>query len=93
MSAFLASCESIDTPLDDGYQFGDLSRTAIQLQAEYCAEADPRQRALLLALIKRTHIPIPDRGACTDLLNLLPEFELPDVDFDAAEEDMERYSK
>lgn len=87
----LSACTSIDTPLDDGYQVGDITATALELQAKYCATADPYRRAVILALLHRFDVPIPERGACTDILALVDTDTLPEVDVEAAEEDQERY--
>lgn len=72
------------------YQPGDGLSAALQLQARYCAETDPYQRAVALAMMKRAQVPVPARGACTDLLDLIPEGELADIDVEAARRDAER---
>lgn len=87
----LSACAGMQTPLDDGYQFGDLTATVAEIQAQYCATADPYQRAVLLALLERSGANIPDRGACTDLLELIPEGEVPAVDVEAARADQDRF--
>ena len=90
--ALLTACAGTSTRLDDGYQAGDLSGTIVDLQTRYCATADPRQRALLLAALDAAQLPIPDRGACTDLLTLVGEQRLEAldaVDVEAAERDRE----
>lgn len=67
----LAGCASLETPLDDGYQFGDVTNTAIILQARYCESADPYQRAVRMVLLQRVGVELPDEGVCTDIVELL----------------------
>ncbi|WP_299314233.1 lipoprotein, partial [uncultured Halomonas sp.] len=86
----LAGCASVQSPMDDGYQFGDLASTVLSLQAEYCATADPRERAFRLAALRAAGVPIPPSGACFDILALVPEAEL-DVDVEQSERDRERF--
>ncbi|GAA0586613.1 hypothetical protein ACFQH5_20285 [Halomonas salifodinae] len=86
----LTACASVQSPLDDGYQVGDLTGTVIQLQAEYCATADPRERAFRLAALRAAGVPVPPSGACTDILSLIPDGEL-DIDVEQAERDRERF--
>ena len=83
----LAGCAAVETPLDDGYQFGDLTASAITLQAAYCAESDPRERAFRLAILRAAGVPIPPSGACRDIIELAPE-----VDMEEAEADRERFN-
>ncbi len=87
----LTACASIESPLDDGYQPGDAIGTVSTLQARYCATADPHQRAIVLALLHRAAVPIPERGACTDLLQLIDPAELSGIDVEAAQRDQERF--
>lgn len=48
----LAGCVSEKPmPLDDGYQVGDATRTAIALQDEFCRTGDPVTEALLLVVL------------------------------------------
>lgn len=75
---FLTGC-SIPR-LQDGYQLGDLSATAVDstvhvltLQARYCAESDPVARAILLRMIRVAVPGYPVSGLCTDLLDALVE--------------------
>lgn len=89
--ALLGGCASIESPLDDGYQFADALGTVDTLQARYCAAADPNQRAIILALLHRANVPIPERGACTDLLKLIDPGELSGIDVEAAQRDQERF--
>lgn len=88
----LTACKSIDSPMDDGYQVGDLTGTALTLQARYCITADPYQRAVALALLHKARAPIPERGVCTDILELIDPPELSGVDVEAAEADRERFT-
>ena len=85
----LYGCASIDSPMDDGYQAGDITSTVLSLQAEYCRTADPRERAMRLAAIRATGVPVPPSGACTDILALFPD--VPDVDVEQAEADRSRF--
>jgi hypothetical protein len=69
----LTGCAAIDTPVDDGYEFGDTYKSVYTLQQTYCQETDPAQRALYRGLLKRLYGDYPSEGACTDILNLLIE--------------------
>lgn len=84
----LAGCASIDTPLDDDYQVGGLTGSILEMQAEYCATADPRQRAFRLAALRAAGVPIPPSGACADIISLVPEV---DIDTTETEADRERF--
>lgn len=84
----LTGCASVQSPMDDGYQFGDLTGTVLSLQAEYCATADPRERAFRLAALRAAGVPIPASGACADILSLVPEVE---IDTAETEADRERF--
>lgn len=84
----LTGCATIDSPMDDGYQFGDLTGTVLSLQAEYCSSADPRERAFRLAALRAAGVPIPRSGACADILALVPEVE---IDTAETEADRERF--
>lgn len=90
---------STDT-VDDSYQFGDVTFSAldrlIARQDEYCATASPSRRAVLLALI-RTQVPTyPPSGLCTDAEQVLfnelarQSLDLSDVDIEQAREDQRR---
>lgn len=83
----------IHTPLDDGYQLFDLTRTALVLQAHYCRTADPMDRAFRLATLRALGVPIPSSGACTNVLSLVPTGALEDVDFEQAVEDQKRFQE
>lgn len=80
----LAGCAGSD------YRPGDITAGALQLQAKYCAEADPRERALRLAALRAAGVEVPPSGACTDVLELIPDAEL-EVDVEQAEKDQERF--
>ena len=67
----LAGCASIETPLDDGYQVGDLTGTTLELRSRYCDTADPYKRAITLAVMHRVGVPLPPNGVCVDLLEAL----------------------
>ncbi len=84
----LAGCSA--TPDGSDYQFGDITGAVLSMQAEYCAEQDPRRRAFRIAALRAAGVPIPPSGACTDILTLVPEEEL-DVDVEQAERDQERF--
>lgn len=89
-AAILAGCASVNSPMDDGYQFGDLTGTVLSLQAEYCATADPRERAFRLAALRAAGVPIPRSGACADILALVPEVE---IDTSETEADRRRFEE
>ncbi len=64
--------------LQDGYQLGDLSGTAIDgtlhvltLQHRYCTESDPVARTILLSMIRSAVPGYPADGLCTDVLTAL----------------------
>jgi len=67
----LAGCASIESPLDDGYQFGDLTKTPFELQRQYCETADPKARAIRMALLQRFGVHVPSDGACTSILEYI----------------------
>ncbi len=76
----LAACANVETRLDDGYQVGDLTGTAIDstvkvltIQQQYCATQDPVARAVLLKIIRSTMPLYPKDGLCTDVLNAVSE--------------------
>lgn len=87
LSAALGGCAGINSPMDDGYQLGDITATVVEAQTRYCATSDPYQRAIALALLHQAGASIPSRGACTDLLTLIPEAEIEGVDVEAAKQD------
>lgn len=90
-SLSLSGCSTIQSTLDDDYNFGDITASITEMQARYCAAADPNQRAVILALLHRADVPIPERGACTDLLKLIDPGELSGIDVEAAQRDQERF--
>lgn len=80
----LGGCAGVQTPLDDGYQFGDISET----RRDYCATADPQARANLLAIIRLSGAVIPPSGICTDV-----DVSVPGVDVEQAREDQRRFQE
>ncbi len=62
---------AITTPADEGYQLGDTLDSVMTLQAKYCAETDPTRRAVYLKAVKSLVEFYPERGACTDLAELV----------------------
>jgi hypothetical protein len=90
LAAGLAGCNTLTTPADEDYQPGDLTGSVLDLQARYCANAEPAQRALAIAALEAAQVPVPDRGACTDVLDLVDADSLDpldEVDVEAAEQD------
>lgn len=84
----LTACANLETPLDDGYQLGDLTGSLLAAQAEYCATADPYRRAALAAVLRSQGIGLPSGGACTRLIELLPQ---PEADrIERAQDDQRR---
>ena len=84
LAATLAGCSS--PRLQDGYQLGDLSATAVDgtlhvltLQTRYCAESDPVARTILLRMIRVAVPGYPADGLCTDLLSALEEDQADEV--------------
>ncbi|GEK48445.1 hypothetical protein HPA02_27280 [Bisbaumannia pacifica] len=92
----LSACASIDTPLDGSY------KAIKDRQSNYCAEASPERRAVLLAVI-RSQVPgYPPSGLCTDADQAIADeiarrlAELPDgavIDIEQAIEDQERFQE
>jgi hypothetical protein len=84
LAATLAGCSA--PRLQDGYQLGDLSATAVDgtvhvltLQTRHCAESDPVARAILLRMIRVAVPGYPANGLCTDLLSVLEEDQANEV--------------
>ena len=75
---------------DREYRLGDISSGIISMQAEYCATADPRERALRLSALRAAGVPIPPSGACADIIALVPEVS---VDIEETEADRERFQE
>lgn len=75
LTATLTACTAIQTPLDEGYTFGDTYRSVYTLQQTYCASTDPAQQALYRGLLKRLYGDYPSEGACTDILEVLNSYE------------------
>lgn len=80
----LSGCAGTD------YQPGDITSGALELQARYCAETDPRERAVRLAVLRAAGVAVPASGACTDVLDMVHEKGL-DVDVEQAEKDQDRF--
>jgi len=95
LAGSLAGCSNITSPFDEGYEFGDLTKTTLQVQAKYCTEADPVQRALMLTTIRSAYPDFPASGACSDLFELIPQDSVEDiakeVDVERAIEDQKRF--
>jgi len=66
----LAGCTSIQTPLDERYQFGDTTGSLFDLRDDYCTEADDKRRAIVLALLFRSGVTLPPNGVCTDIMDV-----------------------
>ncbi|MYL22544.1 hypothetical protein GLV89_01840 [Halomonas alkaliantarctica] len=73
----LTSCAGVTTPLDDGYEVGDVSRTVYggaahlaALRAAYCQSGDPLVRQAMLLSIRAIASHYPEEGLCTDLVDL-----------------------
>ena len=71
------------------YRLGDLTSGVLAMQAEYCVESDPRERALRLAALRAAGVPIPPSGACADIVAMVPEVE---IDTAETEADRERFA-
>ena len=74
----LPACQAV-APLADGYQFGDATRALIGLQADYCNNTIPLQRAAILAKIRESN---PDyQPVCPQDAELLQlnQAEKPDI--------------
>lgn len=71
------------------YRLGDISTGIISMQAEYCATADPAERALRLAALRAAGVPIPPSGACADIIALVPQVG---VDMDETQADRDRHA-
>lgn len=69
--AFLVGCTAITTPVDEDYQLGDTMDSVLTVQAKYCAETHPAKRAIYLQAAKSIMPFYPERGACTDLAELV----------------------
>lgn len=70
-SILVSGCAAIKTPIDEDYQFGDTIDSVITLQSKYCAETNPTKRAIYLKAAKSIYPFYPERGACTDLAELV----------------------
>lgn len=74
----LAGCAAIKSPIDEGYQFGDTTRSLLDIQKAYCTETDTVTRAALLTAIRVYAPTYPLTGACTNPLRIY-EFVAPNV--------------
>ena len=68
---FLTGCQAIKTPVDDDYEFGDTMDSVLTLQAKYCSETHPVKREIYLKAAQSIMPFYPERGACTDLADLV----------------------
>ncbi len=73
----LSGCEVMPR-MEDGYQFGDITGTALDttislsdLQDDYCSTADPVARTILLTLMRSVAPGYPAKGLCTNVLDVL----------------------
>lgn len=71
VAVLLHGCASVETPLDEGYGFGDTTGSLLEKRDSYCDEADDHQRAVLLALAWQAGLSLPANGACADLLEVI----------------------
>lgn len=74
----LSACTAIETPMDDGYQFGDVTKTTyggakrlVKLRYQYCAAEDLASKEIALSLIHQLQPGYPEDGICTNLLSTL----------------------
>lgn len=73
----LGGCTAVHTPLDDGYDPGDVGRTVfggaahlLSLRQAYCTEGDYLARQGLLLAIRQVAPAYPRDGLCTHLLEV-----------------------
>lgn len=73
-----AGCASLETPLDDGYQPGDMARTAyagagrlLALQQAWCDGGDLVAKQVLLLSMRAAVPGYPEDGLCTDIIEAL----------------------
>lgn len=94
-SLVLAGCQAIVSPLDKEYQFGDFTKSTLEVRSKYCSESDPVKRAFMLTAIKSVVPPFPASGACTSLFEVFGEDVVreisKDVDLEQALEDQRKY--
>jgi hypothetical protein len=77
----ISACSSIETPMDDGYQFGDVTKTTylgakrlVHARYVYCTAAEGSEaRATALGVIHTLRPGYPEDGICTNLLHSLVE--------------------
>lgn len=69
LTLFLLGCDSLDRELDDGYQFGDISKAALSdvkhLRDAYCIEKDPAIKKVIIASIRLKLPGYPEEGMCS----------------------------
>ncbi|MCL7930432.1 hypothetical protein [Halomonas llamarensis] len=85
--ALISGCAAVNTPLDSEYEFGQMTGSLLGLQAKYCANADPRRRAVIRAVLRSQGIGLPPSGACTSLIALMPQPT--DAEIEAAKQDQQ----
>jgi len=77
----ISACSSIETPMDDGYQFGDVTKTTylgakrlVHARYVYCSATDGSEaKATALGVIHTLRPGYPEDGVCTNLLTALVE--------------------
>ena len=82
LQACTATSDSTTAADDSGYQFGDITKGAVEeatnlivLRYRYCTEEDPAVRQATLDIIKIVAPDYPEGGICTDLATLLLEVQ------------------
>lgn len=63
--------------------------TLTNYQLQYCATANPYQRAIAISVLQRLGTGLPDSGVCTDLAEAILDGRLPEVDVQQTEADRE----
>lgn len=72
LAVSLTSCKDQASNLNDGYQFGDLTREAIRLQDKYCKGKDIIARIALVRMSKELGIEVDGENICDiDIVKLL----------------------
>jgi len=54
-----------------GYEYGDVTKTALELQSEYCESVDPYQKAVRMVILQWAGLDLPAAGACADILEVI----------------------
>lgn len=82
LQACTSTGDSTTSADDNGYQFGDITKGAVEkatnlivLRYRYCTEEDPAVRQATLDIIKIVAPDYPEGGICTDLATLLLEVQ------------------